>query len=122
MGVSPLQAPDVPTYVTLDFEKGVPVALDGESMMPQGDHAGKLNEIGGENGIGLVDMVENRLVGMKSRGVYETPGGTILYQCPPGAGNHLLWTRTPPTINSRWPSSLPNWFTTASGIRPCARH
>ncbi len=79
MGVSPLQAPDVPTYVTLDFEQGVPVALDGEKMSAT-DIIWKLNEIGGKNGIGLLDIVENRLVGMKCRGVYETPGGAILYK------------------------------------------
>ncbi len=79
MGVSPLQAPDVPTYVTLDFEQGVPVALDGEKMSAA-DIIWKLNEIGGKNGIGLLDIVENRLVGMKCRGVYETPGGAILYK------------------------------------------
>ena len=78
MGVSPEQAPDVPTYLTLSFEKGVPVALDGQKMSAK-DIILKLNELGGANGIGLVDLVENRLVGMKSRGVYETPGGTILY-------------------------------------------
>ena len=78
MGVSPEQAPDTPTYLTLSFEKGVPTAIDGVEM----DSVAlveKLNEIGGANGIGLLDLVENRLVGMKSRGVYETPGGTILY-------------------------------------------
>lgn len=78
MGVSPEQAPDVPTYLTLSFEKGVPVALDGQKMSAK-EIILKLNELGGANGIGLVDLVENRLVGMKSRGVYETPGGTILY-------------------------------------------
>ena len=78
MSVSPEQAPDVPTYVELDFEKGAPVALNGEKMKAM-DIIYKLNEIGGANGIGLFDIVENRLVGMKSRGVYETPGGTILY-------------------------------------------
>ena len=78
MGVSPEKAPDKPTYITLRFEKGVPVALDGVKMKPI-DIIRKLNEVGGANGIGLIDMVENRLVGMKSRGVYETPGGTILY-------------------------------------------
>ncbi len=78
MGVSPEKAPDKPTYITLRFEKGVPVALDGVEMKPI-DIIRKLNEVGGANGIGLIDMVENRLVGMKSRGVYETPGGTILY-------------------------------------------
>ncbi len=79
MGVSPLQAPDKPTYITLDFEAGRPVALNGEKMSAK-DIVLKLNEVGGANGIGLLDIVENRLVGMKSRGVYETPGGTILYK------------------------------------------
>lgn len=79
MGVSPIDAPDTPTYVTLDFEQGVPVALDGVKMTPT-ELIWKLNELGGKNGIGLLDIVENRLVGMKCRGVYETPGGTILYK------------------------------------------
>ena len=79
MGVSPIQAPDAPTYVTIDFEKGVPVAVDGEKMKAS-DIIRKLNKLGGDNGIGLLDIVENRLVGMKDRGVYETPGGTILYK------------------------------------------
>lgn len=78
LGVSPEQAPDHPTYVTIDFEKGVPVAVDGKKMKGS-DIVRKLNELGGANGIGITDIVENRLVGMKSRGVYETPGGTILY-------------------------------------------
>lgn len=78
MGVSPEQAPDTPTYITLHFEKGVPSALDGKEMSAL-EIIEKLNEVGGANGIGLADIVENRLVGMKSRGVYETPGGTILY-------------------------------------------
>ncbi|MCD5493559.1 argininosuccinate synthase [Lactobacillus delbrueckii subsp. lactis] len=78
MGVSPLDAPDKPTYLQLDFEKGVPVALNGQEM-PLMEMLEKLNKVGGENGIGLLDLVENRLVGMKSRGVYETPGGSILY-------------------------------------------
>ncbi|MDD6771065.1 MAG: argininosuccinate synthase [Inconstantimicrobium porci] len=72
-------APDTPTYITLDFEKGIPVSLNGEKLSGV-EIIKKLNKIGGENGIGITDMVENRLVGMKSRGVYETPGGTILYQ------------------------------------------
>ena len=79
MSVSPEQAPDKPTYVTISFEKGNPVAIDGVKMEPV-DIVLKLNEIGGVNGIGLLDIVENRLVGMKSRGVYETPGGAILYK------------------------------------------
>jgi argininosuccinate synthase len=78
MSVSPEKAPDKAEYITLSFEKGIPVALDGEKM----DGVAlikKLNEIGGKHGIGILDLVENRLVGMKSRGVYETPGGAILY-------------------------------------------
>ena len=79
MGVSPMQAPDKPTYITIGFEKGVPTTLDGKKL--DGVEMVKaLNKLGGENGIGLLDIVENRLVGMKSRGVYETPGGTILYK------------------------------------------
>lgn len=78
MGVSPEKAPDKATYITLGFEKGIPVSLNGEKM--DGVTLIKtLNKLGGENGIGIADLVENRLVGMKSRGVYETPGGTILY-------------------------------------------
>ena len=78
MGVSPIMAPDKPTYVTIHFEKGIPTAVDGVEMNGK-ELVTKLNELGGANGIGLADLVENRLVGMKSRGVYETPGGTILY-------------------------------------------
>ena len=79
LGVSPEKAPNKPTYITISFEKGIPVALDGVKM----DGVSlihELNKLGGANGIGIVDMVENRLVGMKSRGVYETPGGAILYK------------------------------------------
>ena len=76
--VSPEQAPDKPTYVEIEFEKGVPVAVDGEKLSPC-DLIAKLNKVAGENGVGIADMVENRLVGMKSRGVYETPAGTVLY-------------------------------------------
>ena len=78
LGVSPIQAPDKPTYVTIHFEKGIPTAIDGKELGAV-ELVEKLNELGGANGIGLADLVENRLVGMKSRGVYETPGGTILY-------------------------------------------
>ena len=78
MSVSPFKAPDQPTYVTIDFEAGAPVAFNGEKMKAS-KIIEKLNEVGGANGIGLLDIVENRLVGMKDRGVYETPGGTILY-------------------------------------------
>jgi len=79
MGVSPEQAPDEPTYISIDFVKGVPVSVDGVEMKAA-DLIKHLNKIGGANGIGLADIVENRLVGMKCRGVYETPGGTILYK------------------------------------------
>ena len=78
LGVSPWKAPNRSTYVTIHFEKGIPTAIDGKKMSSV-KLIEKLNKIGGKNGVGLVDMVENRLVGMKSRGVYETPGGTILY-------------------------------------------
>jgi len=79
MGVSPEKAPDKPTYVSIDFKQGIPVAIDGKAMDGVSiiEH---LNKLGGANGIGIIDIVENRLVGMKSRGVYETPGGTILYK------------------------------------------
>ena len=79
MGVSPIDAPDKPTYVELSFEKGVPVALDGKKLSPK-EIVLALNKLGGANGIGIIDIVENRLVGMKCRGVYETPGGAILYK------------------------------------------
>lgn len=78
MGVSPFKAPDKPTYLTMEFEQGVPVALNDKKMSPK-EIVLQLNKLGGENGIGLLDIVENRLVGMKCRGVYETPGGAILY-------------------------------------------
>lgn len=78
MGVSPIQAPDKPAYITIGFEKGIPTTLDGKKLNGV-EMVTALNKIGGKNGIGIVDIVENRLVGMKSRGIYETPGGTILY-------------------------------------------
>ena len=78
LSVSPEKAPDKPTYIKIGFEKGVPVSIDGEKMDPR-PLVEKLNAIGGANGVGIADIVEDRLVGMKSRGVYETPGGTILY-------------------------------------------
>ena len=79
MGVSPINAPDVPTYVELEFVQGIPVAINGEKTSAKNIIL-KLNELGGKNGIGILDIVENRLVGMKCRGVYETPGGAILYK------------------------------------------
>lgn len=78
MGVSPLQAPDEPTYIKIGFKAGAPVTFNGEEMKAS-KIIEKLNEVGGANGIGILDIVENRLIGMKDRGVYETPGGTILY-------------------------------------------
>ena len=78
MGVTPEEAPEQAEYVSIDFEKGVPVAVNGEKMDAV-DLVWKLNELGGKHGVGIIDIVENRLVGMKCRGVYETPGGTILY-------------------------------------------
>lgn len=75
---TPEDAPDKPTYVEIDFEKGIPVAVDGEKLSPV-DLLTKLNEMASENGVGTIDIIENRLVGMKSRGVYETPGGTVLF-------------------------------------------
>ncbi|MEG2378409.1 MAG: argininosuccinate synthase [Clostridia bacterium] len=79
MGVTPENAPDTATYIDVAFDKGVPIALDGKKMSAM-DIILELNRVGGANGVGIVDLVENRLVGMKSRGVYETPGGTILYK------------------------------------------
>lgn len=78
LGVSPEKAPDAPTYVTISFEQGTPFAINGKKMTTA-DIISYLNKVGGENGVGITDLVENRLVGMKSRGVYETPGGSILY-------------------------------------------
>ena len=88
MGVTPEKAPDMPTYLTLHFEKGIPTSIDGKELPPV-ELIEALNKVGGENGIGIIDIVENRLVGMKSRGVYETPGGTILY-----AAHEMLETIT----------------------------
>jgi argininosuccinate synthase len=79
LSADPRKAPDTPTYIEIDFEEGTPVAVDGKKLSPANLLA-KLNELGGANGVGRVDMVENRFVGMKSRGVYETPGGSILYR------------------------------------------
>jgi len=79
LGVTPEKAPEEGEYVTMTFEKGVPTSLNGEKMKVS-DIIGRLNELGGRHGIGIIDIVENRVVGMKSRGVYETPGGTILYR------------------------------------------
>ena len=89
LSVPPEEAPDEPTYVDIDFEEGIPVAIDGEKMGPI-ELLGKLNDLGSANGIGTVDIIENRLVGMKSRGVYETPGGTILFAAHSGLEQLIL--------------------------------
>ncbi len=78
MGVTPENAPDEATYVDIEFDKGFPTTLNGKAMKAS-EIIAELNEIGGANGVGIIDICENRVVGMKSRGVYETPGGTILY-------------------------------------------
>jgi len=89
LSVPPEQAPDEPTYVDIDFEAGIPVAIDGEKLGPI-ELLSKLNDLGSANGIGTVDIIENRLVGMKSRGVYETPGGTILFAAHQGLEQLIL--------------------------------
>ena len=119
LGVSPEQAPDVPTCVTIDFEKGVPTAVDGKEMGAV-ELVEYLNKLGGENGIGLLDIVENRLVGMKSRGVYETPGGAILYKAIM-FWRPSPWTRRAHTSRSSWLRSTPTSSTTASGSPRCVR-
>ena len=89
LSVPPEDAPDEVTYVNIDFEKGIPVAVDGEKLDPIALLT-KLNELGSKNGVGTVDIIENRLVGMKSRGVYETPGGTILFAAHAGLEKLVL--------------------------------
>ena len=89
LSVAPEDAPDEPTYVDIDFEQGIPVGLNGEKMGPI-ELLTKLNELGSKNGVGTIDIIENRLVGMKSRGVYETPGGTILFAAHAGLEQLIL--------------------------------
>ncbi len=91
LGVTPQNAPDEPTKISLQFENGVPVAINGEAMDPVALLT-KLNEIGGANGIGIIDILENRVVGMKSRGIYETPGGTIMFAAHEQL-SHLVWDK-----------------------------
>ncbi len=114
-------APDKPTYVTIHFEKGIPTAIDGKEMGAV-ELVEKLNELGGANGIGLADLVENRLVGMKSRGVYETPGGTI-----PVPQHTMLETITldKETCKNQAVSEHQvrlTSYTTVSGTRRCGKH
>ena len=120
LGVSPEQAPDKPTYVTLHFEKGIPTAVDGKEMGAV-ELVEYLNKLGGENGIGLLDIVENRLVGMKSRGVYETPGGAILYKAHQRAGDHHSGQGELSLQGTAGPEVSPISSTTASGSPRCAR-
>ena len=120
MGVSPEQAPDKATYVTISFEKGVPVAIDGVKLGAV-EIVEKLNELGGANGIGLADLVENRLVGMKSRGVYETPGGAILYRA-----HKVLETITLDRDTQHYKrsslTSMQSLFTSVSGLLLSEKH
>lgn len=113
LGVSPEKAPDKATYVTIHFEKGIPTAVDGKKMNGV-ELVSTLNKLGGENGIGLVDLVENRLVGMKSRGVYETPGGTILTEHTK-LSRLSASIRRPQGSSPTFPSSLLISFITVSG-------
>ena len=119
LGVSPEKAPDKPTYVTISFEKGIPVAIDGEKMGAV-EIVEKLNKLGGENGVGIVDMVENRLVGMKSRGVYETPAARSSTTRTTSSRSSAS-TETPITTSSRSRSVSRSWYTSASGSARCAR-
>ncbi len=119
LGVSPEQAPDTPTYVTIHFEKGVPTAVDGKEMGAV-ELVEYLNKLGGENGIGLLDIVENRLVGMKSRGVYETPGGAILYKAIKVLETITL-DKESAHLKDSWLRSTPISSTTASGSPRCVR-
>ena len=120
MGVSPMQAPDEPTTVSIHFEKGVPTKVDGVEMNCV-QVIEKLNELGGANGCGILDVVENRLVGMKSRGVYETPGGTVLYKA-----HEKLEEITLDKETQHYKAQLAMKFadlvaTTVNGIHRCAR-
>ena len=114
MGVSPQAAPNEPSFVTIGFERGIPVALDGEKLDGV-TLISRLNELGGKNGIGILDLVENRLVGMKSRGVYETPGGAILYHAHDALETICLDKETAHYKQSVR-SNMPTWSITANGI------
>ena len=115
LGVTPEKAPDKETEVTMTFEQGVPKTLNGKEMKVS-EIITELNKLGGENGIGIVDIVENRVVGMKSRGVYETPGGTILMAAHEQLEELTLWK---PRRNLA-ASSL-RLFTKENGIHHFAR-
>jgi argininosuccinate synthase len=111
--VPPQQAPDKPAYVEIGFEQGTPVSIDGKTMGPV-ELLSELNHIGGANGVGIVTMVENRLVGMKSRGVYETPGGTILYAAHEELERLTLDRRTL-QLKSNWLLNMPSWSMMVTG-------
>lgn len=119
LGVSPEQAPDKPTYVTIHFEKGIPTAIDGVEMGAV-ELVKKLNELGGANGIGVVDLVENRLVGMKSRGVYETPGGQF-FTTHTTSLRSLLLIEIHITTSRMLHFVLQNLFISVSGIHHLER-
>ena len=116
---APEDAPDEPLYLTLDFEKGVPVAIDGEPLGPV-ELLTRLNKLGGAHGVGRVDLVENRLVGMKSRGVYETPGGTIIYTAHQGL-EQICLDRDTLHYKEVVAHRFAELSTTASGSPRCAR-
>ena len=120
LGVSPEQAPDTPTYVTIHFEKGIPTAVDGKEMESV-ELVEYLNKLGGANGIGLLDIVENRLVGMKSRGVYETPGGAILYKAHDVLETITLDKEIHALQGTAGPEDAASSSTTASGSPRCVR-
>ncbi len=120
LGVSPEQAPDTPTYVTIHFEKGIPTAVDGKEMESV-ELVEYLNKLGGANGIGLLDIVENRLVGMKSRGVYETPGRCHPVQSAQRVGDHHPGQGERTLQGTAGPEVRRISSTTASGSPPCAR-
>ena len=117
--IDPEAAPDKATVIAVDFERGDPVAIDGQKLSPAALLA-RLNELGRENGIGRLDLVENRFVGMKSRGMYETPGGTILLQAH-AASSRSRSTAAPRTSRTSSCRATPSSSTTASGSRPSAR-
>ena len=114
------ERPGPAAYVEIEFEHGHPVAVNGEKLSPA-NLVAHLNSIGGKHGVGRVDLVENRLVGMKSHGVYETPGGTILLAAHRELESIVLDTRHPALQRRGRASNMPNWFTTGSGSRPCAK-
>jgi hypothetical protein len=119
MSVPVSKAPNEPEYVTIDFERGNPVAVNGKKL-PGHELIATLNEIGGKHAVGQTQLAENRLVGMKSRGAYETPGGTILYEAHK-ALEQICIERDTFHYKQQVASNMPNWSTTASGSIRCAR-